>query len=62
MNEIEQATLNMAEDVGYRTALMNVQKHTLSNPTFTQPRFAFPPTDDVVHLYAIASGYKFLFR
>lgn len=62
MNEIDQATVNMAEKVGYKTALMNVQQHTLQKEDFTHPRFAFPPITDAPHLYGIASGYKFLFR
>jgi peptidoglycan/xylan/chitin deacetylase (PgdA/CDA1 family) len=62
MAEIDQATVNMAEEVGYQTALMNVQQHSLQKPAFTHPRFAFPPIADSPHLHGIVSGYKFLFR
>jgi len=62
MNEINQTTVQVAQEAGYQTALMNVRQHTLSNPHLTHPRFAFPCLSDSAHLYAIASGYKFLFR
>ncbi|MFN4146404.1 MAG: polysaccharide deacetylase family protein [Runella sp.] len=62
INEIDQATVNMAEETGYKTALMNVQTHTFDNLAFAQPRFALPPTTHKAHLHAIGSGFKFLFR
>lgn len=62
MAEIDQATVNVAQDAGYKMALMNVRQHSLAYPAFTQTRFAFPNSTDRAHLYAIASGYKFLFR
>lgn len=62
MSEIDTATVSAAQEAGYKTGLMNVQTHSLSNPLLTQGRFAFPPIADVAHLHAIVSGYKFLFR
>lgn len=62
MAEIDKATVNAAQEAGYKMALMNVQTHSLSEPLLTQPRFAFPPITDTAHLHAIVSGYKFLFR
>ncbi|MEZ4903065.1 MAG: polysaccharide deacetylase family protein [Spirosomataceae bacterium] len=62
MAEIDQATVNMAKEVGYKRALMNVRAHHLEESAFTQTRFAFPNSTDHAHVYAIASGYKFLFR
>jgi peptidoglycan/xylan/chitin deacetylase (PgdA/CDA1 family) len=62
MAEIDDATVSAAQEAGYQTALMNVQSHSLSNLSLTLPRFAFPPIADAAHLYAIVSGYKFLFR
>jgi peptidoglycan/xylan/chitin deacetylase (PgdA/CDA1 family) len=62
MAEIDNATVSAAQEAGYQTALMNVQSHSLSNLSLTLPRFAFPPIADTAHLYAIVSGYKFLFR
>jgi len=62
MAEIDNATVSAVQETGYKTALMNVQTHSLSIPTLTQPRFAFPSITDAAHLHAIVSGYKFLFR
>jgi hypothetical protein len=62
MAEIDDATVNIAQEAGYQTALMNVQSHSLVNPALTLPRFALPPIADAPHLHAIVSGYKFLFR
>lgn len=62
MAEIDQATVNAVKKAGYQTALMNVRHHSLSEPSLTLPRFAFPPVADTAHLHAIVSGYKFLFR
>jgi peptidoglycan/xylan/chitin deacetylase (PgdA/CDA1 family) len=62
MAEIDNATVSAVQEAGYKMALMNVQGHSLSTPQLTQPRFAFPPIADTAHLYAIVSGYKFLFR
>lgn len=62
MAEIDDATVNIAQEAGYQTALMNVQSHSLTNPALTLPRFALPPIADAPHLHAIVSGYKFLFR
>lgn len=62
MAEIDNATIKAGQESGYKTGLMNVQTHSLSNPLLTQGRFAFPSIADTAHLYAIVSGYKFLFR
>lgn len=62
MAEIDQATVNAVKKAGYQMALMNVRHHSLSEPSLTLPRFAFPPVADAAHLHAIVSGYKFLFR
>lgn len=60
--EIDESTIAIAQEAGYRLGLMNIQTHSLSNPMLALPRFAFPPIDTPAHLHAIASGYKFLFR
>jgi peptidoglycan/xylan/chitin deacetylase (PgdA/CDA1 family) len=62
MAEIDNGTVSASQEAGYKMALMNVQTHSLSNLTLTQPRFAFPSITDAAHLHAIVSGYKFLFR
>lgn len=62
MAEIDNATVSIAQEAGYKMALMNVKSHSLSNPSLTQPRFAFPSITNTAHLHAIVSGYKFLFR
>ncbi len=58
--QIDQATVQIAQEAGYTTALMNVQKPILQPDTLAQPRFALPPVSDVPHLHAVVSGYKFL--
>jgi peptidoglycan/xylan/chitin deacetylase (PgdA/CDA1 family) len=59
-NEIDAATVQVAQQAGYTTGFMNVQHHTLPLPLLTRPRFALPPTHQKPHLHAVVSGYKFI--
>jgi peptidoglycan/xylan/chitin deacetylase (PgdA/CDA1 family) len=58
--QIDEATVQIAQEAGYTMALMNVQKPILAPRLLAQPRFALPPVSDVPHLHAVVSGYKFL--
>jgi peptidoglycan/xylan/chitin deacetylase (PgdA/CDA1 family) len=57
--QIDEATVRIAQEAGYTMALMNVQKPVLVPQPLAQARFALPPTINVPHLHAVVSGYKF---
>jgi peptidoglycan/xylan/chitin deacetylase (PgdA/CDA1 family) len=60
--EIDNRVTQKAAEVGYKTALMNVQSHHLAPAHLSLPRFALPPIATPTHLYGIVSGYKFLHK
>ncbi len=60
--QIDEATVRIAQEAGYTMALMNVQRSVLKPQSLAQPRFALPPISNVPHLHAVVSGYKFLFN
>ena len=61
LDQIDEATIKMAQEVGYKSAFMNVKKTNLQPSNLAQSRFALPPVADSPHLYSIVSGYKNLF-
>ena len=56
--DVDQETMNIASEVGYRVGLMNVPKRVAGPRSMTVPRFGLPSTVWRPHLDATLTGIK----